>query len=267
MTQNFTLTGGLEHNAVAIIDGQIGHYFQVATEDSITFQSQITDNYIENNTAIQDHIAINPVTITMRGYIGELVFTEPVSFWNNITGFLGGQIAKSDIATTLTTKLTPLTALLPPVDNITQAAKNTVQYVEASFDRYKKVYDQLFNSQNISHISQQEDTAEKLKQLWQNRTLVEVITPYGYYENMAIQSISLTQGNTTTQSDLSVTLKQINFATTQTTKPDTNVMSAYNAYARTQEANHGKAQGVNDDSFIGNLIYKHTGIEPARYRG
>ena len=60
---------------------------------------------------------------------------------------------------------------------------------------------------------------------------------------MAIQSITLTQGNTISQSDLSVTLKQINKAETNTTKPDEKVMAKYNAYARAEEANLGKAQG------------------------
>ena len=253
-TNTNTDTAQKQEEKAVIYDGQIGHYFDVAVEDTINFQSQITDNYIENNTAIQDHIALSPITISMHGYIGEIVFQSPATFWNNITGWLGGQIAKSNIATTVTTKLTTLTALLPPVDNITQAAKDTVQYVEASYDRYKKIYDQLTNKNTNPRISRQEDAANRLKQLWQNRTLVEVITPYGYYENMAIQSITLTQGNTTTQSDLSVTLKQINKAETNTTKPDEKVMAKYNAYARAEEANLGKAQGVNADN---ETILKH----------
>ncbi len=262
--ESFLITGGVEKNEPAIIlDGQIGHYFQVLEEDSISFQSQITDNYIENNTAVQDHIALNPVTITMRGYVGEVVFTPPMAFWNNLTGVLEGQITKNDTATTATTKLAPIASLLPPVDNITQIAKNTAQYVESSFNRYKKIYDQLTDKKINPITSRQEDSAKKLKSLWLNRTLVEVITPYGYYENMAIQSISLTQGNTMTQSELSVTLKQIKYATTKTTKPDTKVMAWYNAVQRTEEANHGKAQGAKVDNshfynwFGNNAPYKN----------
>lgn len=260
-TQTTTLQGGVSENAVILTDNNIGHWFSTIVEDTLNLQSQITDNYIENNTAIQDHIAISPLTVTLRGYVGEVEFRPPVSFSNFlVTGKYDEYASTDKYDPVIAEKLSPLAALLPPVDNVTQMAKNAAQYVETSFNRYKRIYKQLNSlgkkGQKQATESVQQYTAQRLKEMWENRTLVEVISPYGFYENMAIQSISFIQGNTTTQSELSVTLKQINYATTRTTKPNDKVMAIYNACQRTEEANHGKAQGVevNRDSILSKMM-------------
>lgn len=260
-TQTTTLQGGVSENAVILTDNNIGHWFSTIVEDTLNLQSQITDNYIENNTAIQDHIAISPLTVTLRGYVGEVEFRPPVSFSNFlVTGKYDEYASTDKYDPVIAEKLSPLAALLPPVDNVTQMAKNAAQYVETSFNRYKRIYKQLNSlgkkGQKQATESVQQYTAQRLKEMWENRTLVEVISPYGFYENMAIQSISFIQGNTTTQSELSVTLKQINYATTRTTKPNDKVMAIYNACQRTEEANHGKAQGVevNRDSVLSKMM-------------
>lgn len=225
----------------------IGHWFSIVEEDSLNLQSQITDNYIENNTAVQDHIALSPVVITLRGYVGEVEFKPPTVFTNYLTDKINNYTSNT-LGITVSDKLGALSALLPPVDNVNQMARNAVQYVESSFNRYKRIYNQLMSlskkGQKQVTESVQQYVAKNLKEMWENRTLVEVVTPYGLYKNMAIQSITLTQGNTTTQSELSVSLKQLNFAETQTTKPDTDRMAKYNAIQRAEVEDCGKAQGV-----------------------
>lgn len=269
MTQNITLQGGVTENAVILTDENIGHWFSIIEEDSLNLQSQVTDNYIENNTSIQDYIAISPAIITLRGYVGEIEFSPPVSFTNYLVTRKYDTCSSQDqLNNLMNDKLTPISELLPPVDNITQQAKNTAQYVESSFRRYEKIYNQLktFSLKEQKQPTQtvQKYAAEKLKQLWESRALVEVITPYGKYENMAIQSITFTQGNSTTLSNLSITLKQINYATTETTQPDEKRMEFYNAVVRTEEANNGKAQGIDVDSntIIGGWAVKYAGATP-----
>ena len=252
MTSQTVLQSEIAKSAVILTDYNIGHWFSIVEEDTLNLQAQVTDNYIENNTAIQDHIAISPVTITMRGYIGEVEFKPPVSFTNFlVTGKYDKYEPADKYDTFITEKLSPIVGLLPPVDNITQLAKNAVQNAETSFNRYKRIYNQLKGlakkSQKQVSETVQEYAARNLKDLWENRKLVEVVTPYGVYNNMAIQSITLSQGNTTTMSELSVTLKQINYATTYTTDPDTERMAYFNALARTQEADHGKSSGITID--------------------
>ena len=89
---------------------------------------------------------------------------------------------------------------------------------------------------------------EDLAALRAANVLLYVETPYADFYDMAIQSITLRQGNENHITDVELTLKQINYASTLTTKPDESVMAKYNAIQRTEEANHGKAQGVEVDS-------------------
>lgn len=252
--ESFIIEGSVSKTEAALIDNNINFWFQIIEEDGLSLQSQITDNYIENNTAIQDHIALSPVTITLSGYIGETVYQPPLNFFNSITSSLN-DFAANKFGITITDKLSPISALLPSVSNITEAARNAVQYTESSYRRYEKILNQ-FKSLKKKEQKQptetvQQYTANKLKDIWQSRKMVEVITPWGRYEDMQILSINFRQGNTTGSTNLSVTLKQINYASTQTTQPNKKVMAMFNAIQRTDEANHGKAQGVKtDNSFL-----------------
>ena len=265
-TQTPLLETGITVTATAtaadelLIKNQTGLYFDIINEHSVSIQNQITDNYIENNTAIQDHIAQNPTVISLRGLSGEVVYTPPVTALNWMyskantaiqkTFNSGNMMANTNI---LTDKLTAIPALLPPVDNVTQMAKNVVQYVEASVDRYVKI---------VKNFTSDLDRQTRLEQIYNDlialraaNVLMYVETPYAVFQDMAIQSITLHQGDQNYITDIELTLKQINFATTYTTKPDESVMAKYNAMQRTEEANHGKAPGVevNRDSIYNYL--------------
>lgn len=252
-------------------DNKAGVYFDIIHEHSLSLQNQITDNYIENNTAIQDHIAHSPLVISLRGLSGEVVYKPPQFALNwaykNVNSFIQDRAADRRVSNNmlLTDKLTVIPALLPPVDNATQMAKNAVQYVEASVNRYIKIVEG-FTSTDYRQ-TRLEQIYNDLAALRDNNALLIVETPYQAFDNMAIQSITLRQGEQNYITDIELTLKQINYATTLTTEADTSVMSIYNACARAEEANLGKAQGVNKDSIIGSLIYRYTGREPARFQG
>lgn len=224
-----------------------GLYFDVIMEHSVSIQNQITDNYLENNTAIQDHIAKSPIVVSLRGLSGELVYTPPTIALDYLydvantplkTKFTNNRVA--------TDKLTVIPALLPPVDNVTQLAKNAVQYAEASVTRYVKI---------INNFTSQLQRQTRLKQIYNDlielrnsNTLMTVETPYDVFFDMAIQSITLRQGNQLHITDIELTLKQINYATTKTTKANEQVLAQYNATARAEVENCGKAQGVNVDN-------------------
>ena len=247
-TQTTTLQGGASITAQEAeqntLDYNVGVYFDIIQEHSVSIQNQITDNYIENNTAIQDHIAKSPLVISLRGLSGELVYKPPTKaldfLYNTANTFLQSKYTDERVATD---KLTAIPALLPPVDNVTQMAKNAVQYVEASVNRYVKIVKNFTSSlDRETHIEQ---IYNRFMRLRASDTLLRVETPYKTFDNMVIQSLTLRQGNENHITDIELTLKQINYATTYTTKPDTSVMAKYNAMQRTEEANHGKAQGVN----------------------
>lgn len=255
------LTGGVTVTAqdTSVVSDELqlksfaGLYFDIIQEHSVSLQNQITDNYIENNTAIQDHIAHSPLVVSLRGLSGELVYTPPMKALNwaysQSNQFAQGVFnAGSTMANTniLTDKLTVIPALLPPVDNVTQMAKNAVQYVESSVNRYIKIFKNF--TSDTQRQTRLQQIYEDLAALRAANVLLAVETPYADFYDMAIQSITLRQGNENHITDVELTLKQINYASTLTTKPDESVMAKYNAIQRTEEANHGKAQGVEVDS-------------------
>src|SRR6266576_7254366 len=51
--------------------------FHYEGEQTASLQSDITDHYIEDNTALQDQIALKPEETTTHGFIGELNDVAP----------------------------------------------------------------------------------------------------------------------------------------------------------------------------------------------
>lgn len=242
-------------------DPRIALYFDTIEEHTLSIQNQITDNYIENNTSIQDHIAHLPITISMRGLIGEIVYKPPMNALNKIIGKIDTPFIEN-FGTTISDKLSPLNALLPSVSNITQIARNAVQYAEASYRRYEKIIKSF--GEGGYRQSRLEEVFDKLKDLRDYNDLLIVETPYQVFDNMVIQSLTLRQGNVNFVSDIEITLKQINYTSTYTTKPNEKVMARYNALQRTDTANHGKAQGAKVGStVIGEMAVKFLGANPS----
>ena len=255
------LTGAVVKTAEDADPTEAAYYFDVLMEHSISIQNQITDNYIENNTAIQDHIAQSPIIVSVRGLIGELVYKPPTKaldfLYNTVNDPLKNSFKSGRV---VSDKLLTIPALLPPVDNVTQIAKNSVQYVEASVNRYVKIAKNFLS--DTTKITQLEKIYSKFMAFRANNTELTVVTPFKTFGNMYIQSITFTQGNENYTADIQLTLKQINKAETNTTKPDEKVMAKYNAYARALEANLGKAQGVqvNNNTLLAKLTNLPDGV-------
>lgn len=56
--------------------GIAGFLFDVDLNQRAELTSDITDHYVEANTAIQDHIALRPETVVLRGLVAELKYTN-----------------------------------------------------------------------------------------------------------------------------------------------------------------------------------------------
>ena len=48
-------------------------FFAYLTDEGVSMQADITDNFVETNYAVQDHIALKPRIIHLKGLIGEVV--------------------------------------------------------------------------------------------------------------------------------------------------------------------------------------------------
>ena len=246
----FTLQGAVVESKA--IDTQVGVYFDVIQDNSISLQSQITDNYMENNTAIADHIANNPITVSLRGVSGEVVYKPSITEESTQGLAEGGNLTKlynlaNDKYSNIS-KLSSLVQLYPPVDNVTQLAKNVITSVEASFNRYQKIIKDFIDPQQKTTRLRQ--IYLDLSALREVKTALTVYTPYETFEDMYIQSITLRQGNEKYITDIELTLKQVYFSETTTTAPDKAVLDKYNQYQRASIENHGKMQGVDTHNSI-----------------
>lgn len=246
-----TLQGTIAVSSNDTVSNNIELYFDIITEHSISVQNQITDNYLENNTAIQDHIAHSPVVISLRGLSGEAVYipstnTDPATNKDGLIkkayNYAGGYMSAKTGISNVPEKLAVIPALLPPVDNITQLAKNAVTYVEASYNRYKKIIKNFINP--LERRNRLKIVYRDLKALRDSNASLIVKTPYETFGDMYIQSVAFRQGNENYVTDIELTLKQLQFTEVQVTGADKEVLAKYNATARAPEENHGTVQGV-----------------------
>ena len=196
--------------------------FNYEAEQSVSLSSDVTDHYIEDNTAIQDQVALKPETITTSGFIGELNDVAPAAL-----------IPLQTVAE----KLVAIGAYAPQISETAAIA-----YAKA-FQLYQ-VGSSLANSavsswasltgggaqtvingattqQDITNQTNKSQTKQQIyfQQFygyWKNRALFTVQTPWAVFQDMIIQSLRAVQDAETRMiTDFEITFKLMRFASTQ----------------------------------------------------
>lgn len=218
-----TTQGYLPNNAPAqsgllsLLNGPPGILFDYEGEQTTTFSSDITDHFLEDNTAVSDQIALKPVIITTHGFIGELNNVAPVSLallqtaantLVSVTGYLpslsvSAQLAYDSALASYQVATSAINSAVSAISSISGKGGETVigsiggTITKQSNQNRQQTYFQLFYG------------------YWQTRTLFTVQTPWAVFQNMAIQSVRAIQdAETRTMSDFEVTFKQMNIAST-----------------------------------------------------
>lgn len=184
--------------------GIAGFVFDIADEGRVSLESEITDHYVEDGTAVEDHIALRPEKVTLRGYVGE---------YRYLKGEKEGTLSK------VTRKLTTIASYLPPLSSF---AQNTYSSIKTSNDALSATVDigldlfKTYRNINIPHDNQSEAFIY-FEALRNSRTLLTIQTPYRYYTDMAIETIKAVQdGRTKDESNFEVSLKKIRKVRTST---------------------------------------------------
>lgn len=187
-----------------------GFVFDYEGDSNISLHADITDHWAENNTAIQDHIAIHPTRITLHGLVGELVLAKP-------TGILGVLDAIQDKLGQVPAYLGKYTPqALGKIQSAVTKAQSTVNTVDQALSRVQNIVGLFDNS--VLGLTKQQKAYQKLQGLLVSKQLLIIVTPFGTHNNMVVESISLTQPEETKDlCEVSVTLKQMRFVDTQTT--------------------------------------------------
>lgn len=175
--------------------------FDIEGDTTVNLSTEITDHYLEDNSALQDHIAIRPKKLILKSYVGEVVFRQD----ENSGTFLQKAVQK----------LTTVSAALPA---LSQAAKQTKALLDSnSFsklalnDVVSQAADYWSFVKNLaSGGSKQQQAYMYFKSLMEQKILVSVQTPFEFVTSMAIESITAMQPEGSKFiSDFTINLKQI----------------------------------------------------------
>ena len=193
--------------SVAGTIGIAGFVFDIADDDSVELDADITDHYVENGTAIQDHIALRPERVTVRGLVGEYRYIAE----SNQT-----KLQKA------TKKLTTLASYLPPLSDAATAIykglqgenENASLSLFGSLNNVANTAMDLFKAYRNINLPQTEQQKAFIyfEALRNSRALFTIQTPFRYYTDMAVESIRATQsGFTRDQSEFEVSFKKMRF--------------------------------------------------------
>lgn len=186
---------------------QIGPFvFDYRGAESVDMVNDITDHYMEDNTARQDHIAIRPVMVTMSGIVSELVLAKSVAnFISAALASVENQLSQTDAYLGKYAPGTTQTMLAA----ITQAQRVAIQAEQAAA-RVAQIASLVFPSNQ--QFNRVQSAYVELKALWASGALFTVATPFETLDNMAIVSIKATQPEkSNTIADFTVTMKQLRF--------------------------------------------------------
>jgi hypothetical protein len=180
-----------------------GFIFNILDKESIRLTAQITDHYVENNYAYQDHIALQPERFILRGYVGEIADIIPSA------------------AISVLTNINSLANIAPFMNEFSLQASQAYAKISGIASRIGSVINQAQNifdifNDNSTFDSKQQKAYAYFYSLWSSRVLVDVETPYNVLKNMGIEDIEITQnGDSKYISDFAVTFKKIRIATTK----------------------------------------------------
>jgi hypothetical protein len=185
--------------------GVYGYVFHIVEEDSMTFESDVTDHYVEDNTALQDHIALKPEIVRLRGLVAELHNTPP----GGVMGALSGA----------TKALGAVSAYVP---GLAAGAQRLYNQAEQVVNTVNKVAGKINDVASAFGLASPADNAQtkafnEFRGRWARRETVTVETPWGVMEDMVIMSITARQDNTTRHvTSFEMTFKKIYIAQTET---------------------------------------------------
>lgn len=210
------LIAGLQNYVVSPLNafGLGGYVFDIPGEARAQLATEITDHYTEDNKAVQDHVAIKPKRITLRGYVGELTYS------NNGPGALG-------VLQEVTQKLTVISGYLPTLSaaatQAQQALANpiksdlTLNSVAGAIPGAANIYGLVKNTLGaFGNQAHQQNAYNYFNACREQVILMGIQTPWEFLTNMAVETVEAIQSEDTIFiSDFSVTFKQMRFASTQ----------------------------------------------------
>jgi len=214
--------------------GIAGFIFDVVGDETTELKSNITDNVVEDNTTVQDHISLDPETITVRALMAELATSTPVN----------PPVAQPLSPLPLNPGLVPP---LTPGSNTPTPDPTNLQNTQSLYNYYEQqstigIVGTPPAGQAAKKNTRQSDAFLFFYAMWKGRQLSSVETPYGIWTNMAILSLRAEQSETSKYvSDFWITFKKMRFAASVTVSSGLLAgRAAYQGATPTQNGNSGQ---------------------------
>lgn len=181
--------------------------FHYEGENTVELGSDITDHYVEDNTAIQDQWALRPEKVTVHGFIGELNDVAPKAL---------------QVIQQAAQKLTTISAYAPGLSESALLAYNEAffayQIGSNAQNAGVSAWSSINGSQNGENVigsagigpgvnlntatvsnsqTKQQVAFQQFYAYWRARWLFTVQTPWAVFQNMAIESLRAVQDERT----------------------------------------------------------------------
>ncbi len=238
--------------------------FHYEGEQSVALESDITDHYVEDNTAVADQIALKPEIISTHGFIGELndvvpALLKPLKIAADKLTTIGAYVP----ALSVTALLAYSEAFL-----LYQVAANAANSAVAAWSSITNAFSDGSQAEIVEGSgvfagtgvqNRQQVAFQQLYGYWRTRTLFTVQTPWAIFQNMAIKSLRAVQdAETRVITDFEISFKIIRQASTLSTLTDgiSNTPQSFQTHAGAQASdvqNLGTSSGVPGFSFGDNL--------------
>ena len=184
--------------------GIAGFLFDIPENETVIHTAQITDNWVETNYSIQDHVAFEPVKITLTGKVAELVYAKSAAakYIAQVIGRLG-----------------PLGVLQP---GVSQKAAQYISEAERLFNAAESAVSEIGDLYNAvsggkPKLNKQQQAFSTFETFFFGRARLTVQTPWKTYQNMIIETWSADQASeTTTETSFTVTFKQLRIIASET---------------------------------------------------
>ena len=186
-----------------------GFIFDIADETVVDLSAEITDHYAEDNSPIQDHVAVKPKRVTLSSYVGEQVYRLDKSTNTNLQKAVR--------------KLTTIAGFIPSLSSGISQTKSFLSG-EKSFSDFSlgqalsSATDLWSTVKNMTPPTQRQAQAYMyFKALHEQKILVSLQTPFEFMANMAIESVKAVQSSDSEYiSEFTITIKEMRFAQTKT---------------------------------------------------
>lgn len=203
-TSSIALVKSMSDNTPPGINGFV---FSIPETETLTMASQITDHWTQDNLAVQDHIALEPIKITLTGKVSEVVWTKTQA---------------ERFADQVINNFASVEVMSPEFAQATTQFLASVNELKRQVDQSLKVYRDLKNifSNEEKKLTKQQQAFSDLQKTWSQRTLCTVDTPWAQFKSMVIENIEFEQDETSNDvSTVSVTFKQLNSIAVIATQP------------------------------------------------